>query len=92
MLKDVLKGHSPDCVLNVCLVADDMNNPCAEFLFSSGIVKVPLTTVFETHYCNEYLRSMDTGIDVGFATYEQYAELLDIISNRILGKICALCK
>lgn len=86
MLKDVLRGYSPECVLKVYLVVDSNNNPCAEFLFSSGSVKVPLTDAFEIHYCNEYLQLMDTGIDIEFITYKQYAKLLDVISNRILGK------
>ena len=41
------------------------------------IYHFPLYQGFQVHICNEFLRSLDTGIDIEFVTYKQYAELID---------------
>ena len=43
----------------------------------------PLYKGFQIHTCNEFLRSLDTGIDIEFVTYKQYADLIEKCSNAI---------
>ena len=42
-----------------------------------------ITQGFQIHIINEFLRSLDTGIDVEFENYEQYNDLLLDISEEI---------
>lgn len=37
----------------------------------------PLYEGFQVHTCNEFLRSLDTGVDIEFVTYKQYADLIE---------------
>ncbi len=37
----------------------------------------PLYKGFQIHTCNEFLRSLDTDIEIEFVTYRQYAELIE---------------
>ena len=37
----------------------------------------PLLEGFQIHTCNEFLRSLDTDIDIKFNTYREYAELIE---------------
>lgn len=37
----------------------------------------PLYKGFQIHICNEFLRSLDTDIDIEFVTYRQYADLIE---------------
>lgn len=37
----------------------------------------PLREGFQIHYCNEYLRALNTGIDIHFNTYKQYGCLIN---------------
>jgi len=38
---------------------------------------------FQVHMCNEFLRSLDSGVEVEFVTYRQYGELLMNIAEAI---------
>lgn len=42
-----------------------------------------ITQGFQIHIVNEFLRSLDTGINVEFTTYSKYAELLEEIKKEI---------
>lgn len=37
----------------------------------------PLLKGHQVHICNEFLRSLDTGIDIKFNTYKEYGELIE---------------
>lgn len=52
------------------LLIDETKNGTTTYHF-------PLYQGFQVHICNEFLRSLDTGIDIEFVTYKQYAELID---------------
>lgn len=38
---------------------------------------IPLMTGFQVHYCNEFLRGLNTTLDIEFVTYKQYSDLID---------------
>ena len=46
-----------------------------------------ITQAFCIHKVNELLRSMDTGLDIEFKSYRQYAQLLMDIHEAIDGKL-----
>lgn len=50
-----------------------------QLLFMNQVVKEG----FQVHICNEFLRSLDTGIEIEFIKYSQYAELLDKVKEAI---------
>ncbi len=37
----------------------------------------PLYAGYQVHTCNEFLRSLDTDLDIQFVAYKQYAELIE---------------
>lgn len=43
----------------------------------------PLYEGFQIHTCNEFLRSLDTDINIEFVTYRQYADLIKKCFNSI---------
>ena len=43
----------------------------------------PLTQGFQIHCCNEYLRALDTGMDIHFNTYKQYGCLINACMRAI---------
>lgn len=42
---------------------------------------------FQVHIANEFLRSLDTGIDIEFVTYKQYGNLLMDVMEAIDGNL-----
>ena len=50
-----------------------------QMLFMNQVV----TLGFQIHNVNEFLRSLDTGIDIVFETYSQYAKLIDDVKNAV---------
>ena len=58
-----------------------------EFKNSRLFYNQVITQGFQIHQANELLRSMDTGLDVKFDTYQQYAELLLDVHEKINGKL-----
>jgi hypothetical protein len=46
-----------------------------------------ITQGFQIHIANELLRSMDSGIDIKFETYSQYAQLLLDIHEKVDGNL-----
>lgn len=51
-----------------------------------------ITQGFQIHIANEFLRSLDSGVDVEFKTYSQYGELLMDIHEAIDGELEYLLK
>lgn len=89
---NVFEGLNPKNAIHVCLVANENGDPCVRFLFADcKTVKAPIIKSFDVHWCNEFLRSMETGIDVTFITYMQYSDLLDEISSVLKGGIFCEC-
>lgn len=37
----------------------------------------PLMNGFQVHYCNEFLRGLNTTLDIEFITYKQYSKLIN---------------
>ena len=50
-----------------------------QLLFMNQVVKEG----FQIHICNEFLRTLDTGIEIEFIKYSQYAELLNKVKESI---------
>lgn len=46
-----------------------------------------ITKGFQIHIVNEFLRSLDSGIDIEFDTYKQYGELLMDVHEAIDGQL-----
>lgn len=46
-----------------------------------------ITKGFQIHIANEFLRSLDSGVDVEFKTYSQYGQLLMDIHEAIDGEL-----
>lgn len=46
-----------------------------------------ITQGFQIHIVNEFLRSLDSGIDIEFESYSQYAELLMDVHEEIDGTL-----
>lgn len=46
-----------------------------------------ITQGFQIHIVNEFLRSLDTGIDIEFVTYKQYGDLLMDVIEAIDGNL-----
>lgn len=42
---------------------------------------------FQVHICNEFLRSLDTGLQIEFVTYKQYGNLLMDVMEAIDGNL-----
>jgi len=46
-----------------------------------------VTQGFQIHIVDEFLRSLDTGVDIGFKTYRQYGNLLMDVMEAVDGKL-----
>lgn len=46
-----------------------------------------VTQGFQIHIANEFLRSLDSGIDIEFESYSQYAQLLMDVAEAIDGQL-----
>lgn len=53
------------------------------FIFYNQVVE----QAFQVHIANEFLRSLDSGLDVEFKTYKQYGNLILDIHEAISGKL-----
>lgn len=56
------------------LITKDINN---ELMYET----MPLSTGFNIHCANEFLRSLNTGIEIKFENYRQYSALINKISR-----------
>lgn len=70
------EAAKPDRVEYIMLMRDENRNPVAEAKRGNVYYDFPLTTGMEIHTCNEFLCSLDLGIDIHFETYSQYGMLL----------------
>lgn len=52
-------------------------------LFMNQVIQTP----FQVHKCNEFLNSLESGLDVKFESYSDYADLTKKIFNAIDGKL-----
>lgn len=58
-----------------------------EFKGSLIFMNQVITRGFQIHIANEFLRSLDSGLDVDFKTYSQYGQLLMDIHEEIDGEL-----
>jgi hypothetical protein len=58
------------------LTADLNGKPIVTFQAEGISMNFPLTNALEIAVCNEFLRSLDTGLHIEFESYKQYNELI----------------
>jgi hypothetical protein len=58
-----------------------------EFKGSRIFLNQVVTQGFQIHLVDEFLRSLDTGIDIEFKTYKQYGNLLMDVMEAVDGKL-----
>lgn len=75
-LGETKKEHKPALICWFKILAGDYKG---SILFMTQV----LTTGFGIHKANEFLRSLDTDIDVEFDTYRQYGELIMDIREKV---------
>jgi len=59
------------------LTPDNNENPCVRVFTWEKLYEFPLVTSMQIHVFNEFLRSLDLGIEIEFKGYAQYGELLN---------------
>lgn len=65
-----------DRVEYVMLMPDHDGKPVVEVKQDNIFYYFPLTNGFQVHICNEFLRSLDLGIDIHFKSFLQYGNML----------------
>lgn len=58
-----------------------------EFEKSMIFMNQVVTQGFQIHIVNEFLRSLDSGVDIEFESYSQYAQLLMDVAEAIDGQL-----
>jgi hypothetical protein len=58
-----------------------------EFKGSRIFLNQVVTQGFQIHLVDEFLRSLDTGLDIAFVTYKQYGNLLMDVMEAVDGKL-----
>lgn len=76
----VSKNNNPMLSIWFKVLAGDYEN---RLVFMNQVI----TQAFQVHICNDFLRSLDSGIDVKFVDYSQYADLIMDIHEAIDGKL-----
>ncbi|MEG2934112.1 MAG: hypothetical protein RR842_11065, partial [Gordonibacter sp.] len=71
---------SPMLKVQFRIIAGESTKSC---IFMNQVV----TAAFGIHKANDFLRSLDSGIEVGFESYAQYADLILDIGEEIDGKL-----
>lgn len=94
--EDVPHGHYDVEINKMELKLSKSNNPMLSVWFKvlAGDCKGRLifmnqvvTQKFQVHICNDFLRSLDSGVDVKFLDYGQYEQLIMDIAEAIDGKL-----
>ena len=90
--KDMPEGNS---ISKIEVTPKDLFGlPCLVATANGGKYVFPLTNEFELYYCNEMLRSLETGLEIKFSTFVQYFTLAeqcnDILHNRAVRNGCAV--
>jgi hypothetical protein len=70
-------------MINMELVADGNGDPEVMVTTATGLLRFPLKTPEQVHRCNEFLRSLNLSVPVGFRSYAQYADLIETCNERI---------
>lgn len=78
-IADVIKKYNANMYLGT-----DKNGCPALFINDRKVLT--LITAKKIVYCNEFLRSMDTGIEIKFETYSQYGQLLMDVMEALAKK------
>ena len=85
--RDLVEPHGVEYVV---LVPGRQGKPTAEVKQGNQFFHFLLTTGFEIHNCNEFLRSLGLDVNVRFETYLQYGKMLFTITE-LLKKRKAPC-
>jgi len=92
--KDVPLGEYEIKIEKLELVKSKKNDPMfscwmkiinGEYKGSMIFMNQVMTQGFQIHIVDEFLRSLDSGIDIEFKTYSQFAKLLEEIKKAIDG-------
>lgn len=92
--KDVPYGEYEVKIEKLELVKSKKNDPMfscwmkiisGEYKGSMIFMNQVMTQGFQIHIVDEFLRSLDSGIDIEFKTYSQFAKLLEEIKKAIDG-------
>lgn len=75
---ELKKSKNDDAMVSIWfkIIAGDYKG---QFLFMNQVI----TQGFQIHIVNEFLRSLDTKVDVEFTSYSDYAKLLETIKEAI---------
>ena len=68
-LRATKKSDDPMVFVQFRILSGEYKNSC---LFMNQVI----TQGFQIHICNEFLRSLDTDVEIEFESYTQYADLL----------------
>lgn len=74
------KAHDPMVIVWFKVLAGEYKG---SYIFMNQVV----TKGFQIHIVNEFLRSLDTGVDIEFVTYKQYGNLLMDVMEAIDGNL-----
>jgi hypothetical protein len=74
------KKHDP-------MVSCWMKVVSGEFKGNRIFMNQVITKGFQIHIANEFLRSLDSGVDITFETYSQYGQLLMDVHEEIDGQL-----
>ena len=78
-----LSNIKPHRIMAMLMSKDSKNRPQMAVVYDSDIYHFPLCDGWQIHCCNEFLRSLDTNIEIEFNTYRQYAELIENVFQNI---------
>lgn len=94
--KDVPHGDYEVAIDKIELTASKAGDPMVSIWFkvlvgeykgSRIFMNQVVTQGFQIHIVDEFLRSMDTGLDIDFKTYKQYGNLLMDVMEAVDGKL-----
>ncbi len=68
------------------LMSDKKNRPVAFVSLDDKEYHIPLKHGVAIQMFNQILRSLDTGIEIKFESYSQYAQLLEDVSEAVQKK------
>lgn len=68
------------------LIADEKNRPVAFVRLDDEMYHIPLKHGLAIQQFNQILKALDTGIEIKFESYTQYAKLLEDVSKAMQQK------
>ena len=68
---------NPAQIVSMGLYPNNNGEPCMKIYTAEESHEFSITKGFEVHICNEFLKSLNTGLNVEFQSYKQYSDLID---------------